>query len=326
MLNILNQSVKITPLALPDLAHTSSVNSSISLQAALINRYVRLLKYVRKIKHFEVEHYRTIFELISKRTRIYSKTHIQKRVVQQAQCIEFTPEKQKLKGTILYVHGGGFAFGSTLTHHNLMRELALATNCRVVGVEYPLAPEFPYPAALNKLEEVAVLYTQLYSGGPIILAGESAGGGLVCSLIQRLKKKKISVHAAVLYSPWVDLKSSYLSYERNKELDGILLPTDLKEYAGYYASDLSNEEVSPIFSDFSHFPPTLLQISSNEILCDQVYELHKTLMNQGVNSKLEVYHELFHAWQLFAPFLPDATLAIQQTALFLDENLKESFK
>lgn len=326
MLNLLNQSVKITPLPLPDLPQVVGINTTISVQAALVTRYMSLLKYVRKIKHFEVEHYRTIFDLVSKRTRIHSKTTILKRTVYGSKCVEFTPENQPVRATVLYVHGGGFAFGSTQTHHNLMHELALTAKVRVVGMEYPLAPEFPYPAALNQLERITQFYCDLYSNSPLFLAGESAGGGLVCSVINRVQKLNVKIQGAILYSPWVDLYSAYNSFKTNEELDGILRQEDLNEYAAYYSNDLKNTEVSPLFSDFSHFPATLIQISSNEILADQAYKLHETLMNQGVKSKLEVFHSLFHAWQLFAPFLPDATLAIQQTALFLDENLKESFK
>ena len=172
---------------------------------------------------------------------------------------------------LLYFHGGGYILGSLDTHYELMGRLSRACKTEVIGIDYRLAPEHPYPAALE--DAVAAYDALLASGLPssrIVIGGDSAGGGLTAACLQALARSgKPRPAGAVLFSPWTDLTASGESYRTNAAVDPISAEM-LSAMATHYIADTPATEagVSPLFGNFAGLPPLLIQVGGDEILLD----------------------------------------------------------
>ena len=206
------------------------------------------------------------------------------------------------KYVILYCHGGGYSTGSSLYARTLTTKLAASTSMDVLCFDYRLAPESPYPAAAQDAMKVWDYLMLLgYGARDIIVAGDSAGGNLALSLTLKLKEeKRLLPRGLVLLSPWTDLTSSGKSHESRKELDPVLDEEYLERMIVNYAPDKDRSDplISPLFGDFSGFPPTYIQVGDNEILLSDSVELHKKMVKENVSVKMDIYKRMWHVFQM----------------------------
>ncbi len=228
-------------------------------------------------------------------------------------------------GVILYLHGGAYALGSINTHREFVARLAHATHLRGLAINYRLAPEYPYPAAL---EDATVAYRWLLAQGlspsQIIIAGDSSGGGLALATMVALRDAGETLPAgAVCISPWTDLAMTGASIESKAKADPILNGDSLKRYASYYAGahDRMMPLISPTYADLSGLPPALIQVGTDEILLDDARRCAARAREAGVDVTLEVWDEMFHVFQLI-PFLPETKEALRSITEFVSQNLK----
>lgn len=228
---------------------------------------------------------------------------------------------------ILFLHGGAYVNGSPLAYRGLTCRFARNLKALVLAVDYRLAPEYPYPAALEDAEAAYNwLLSQTFSNSQIAFIGDSAGGGLVLSLLQSLKKRNIPLPAcAVLLSPWTDLSCSLPAMKENASKDPMLDPILALERARSYAGslDLRDPAVSPLYGDLSGLPPLLIHVGSDEILLDDSRHLAEKARQAGTSVELEIWDKMFHVWHFLAGILPQGRKAIQRIAGFIQNNIPD---
>lgn len=225
------------------------------------------------------------------------------------------------KYIILYCHGGGYSTGSCVYARTLTSKLAMSTSMDVLCFDYRLAPEHPYPAALEdalKVWDYIMRYG--YGARDVIVAGDSAGGNLALALVHALKEqKRLLPRGLVLLSPWTDLTCSGKSFEARADLDPVLNAEYINKARFAYArdTDMTDPKVSPLFGDFEGFPPTYIQVGSNEILYSDAARLHQRMSAAGVNVKLDHFEGMWHVFQM-SPF-KTAVQAMDKNAEFIFE-------
>ena len=239
-----------------------------------------------------------------------------------AEWIE-TPDEEL--GVILYLHGGAYALGSIDIHRDFIARLAVATQMRCLAINYRLAPENPFPAALDDaITAYCWLLKQGVDTAKIVIAGDSAGGGLALSTMLRLRDIGEPLPAgAVCISPWTDLTLSGASIQQKATLDPILDISSLEMYARYYASEyeLNNPLISPLYADLKGLPPLLIQAGTDEILLDDATQIAEKARESGVHVTLEIWDDLFHVFQLIS-ILPETKNALRQIAAFVSQNIE----
>ena len=211
------------------------------------------------------------------------------------------PNDETKNGVILYLHGGGYVSGDIDYCKGFASVLATKTGVRVYAAAYRLAPENPYPAALDDaLAAYEYLLSCGYDPSRIVLCGESAGGGLIYALALKLKEKKLPMCGGfIAISPWVDQTASGESYEKNKALDPSMTVDRLKFFADCYQGEPTDPLVSPVFADLSALPPSLIFAGESEIMLDDAVTLHKNLLSHECKSELTVAEGMWHAYVLY---------------------------
>jgi monoterpene epsilon-lactone hydrolase len=222
-------------------------------------------------------------------------------------CAEWhVPKGISSDRTILYLHGGAYTFCSPATHRGLAGRIAIASKARVLVIAYRLAPEHPFPAALeDSLAAWQSLLEQGVSPKNLVIAGDSAGGGLTMATAIRLRDKKVELPAAlILLSPWVDLVSA-------------------KEYAKPYAgdSDPADPLISPLYANLRGLPPTLIQAGGVEFLLRDSQQLNEKMEDAKVDIHFSVYKGMNHVFQAFAPLIPESRQAIREIGEFVQGRL-----
>lgn len=209
------------------------------------------------------------------------------------------PKDERRQGVILYLHGGGYTCGSLEYAKGFGATLAAQCGARVFCGAYRLAPEHPFPAALEDgLECYQYLLAKGYSR--ITLCGESAGGGLCYSLCLKLKELELPQPCGIIaISPWTDLTASGASYEANREADPSMSAEQLAFYAQCYAKDRTDPLVSPLFGDLRGLPPSLIFVGGDEILRSDAEGIHENLLAAGCRSRLVVTPQRWHAYVLY---------------------------
>ena len=225
---------------------------------------------------------------------------------------------------IMYVHGGGYVIGSLKSHRATVAELARAGNCRALAVDYRLAPENPYPAAVD--DSVAAynwLRSSGYDASKIVIAGDSAGGGLTAGTLVVLRDAKLPLPAAgVCISPWVDLEATGESYETRKDIDPMVTKELIAPMGSAYVGeggDLRATTASPIHADLTGLPPLLIQVGSAEVLFSDAESLANNAKAAGVEATLEEWPDMVHVWHLFHQELEDGRKAIARIGEFVKE-------
>lgn len=211
------------------------------------------------------------------------------------------PKDERRQGVILYLHGGGYACGDLEYAKGYGSTLAVRCGVRVFCPAYRLAPESPFPAALeDALESYQYLLKKGYDPKQIALCGESAGGGLIYALCLKLKEDNLPLPGGLIsMSPWTDLTSSGESYETNRDVDPNMTREHLQFYTRCYTTDPKNPLASPIFGNLEGLPPSLIFVGGDEIMLSDAADMHKNLLEAGCKSKLVVAPERWHAYVLY---------------------------
>ena len=211
------------------------------------------------------------------------------------------PKDERRQGVILYLHGGGYACGDLEYAKGYGSTLAVRCGIRVFSPAYRLAPESPFPAALeDALESYRYLLKKGYDPRQIALCGESAGGGLIYALCLKLKEENLPLPGGLIaMSPWTDLTSSGESYETNRDVDPNMTVEQLQFYTRCYTTDPKNPLASPIFGNLEGLPPSLIFVGGDEIMLSDAADMHKNLLEAGCKSKLVVAPERWHAYVLY---------------------------
>jgi epsilon-lactone hydrolase len=235
------------------------------------------------------------------------------------------PDHRARHGSILYFHGGGYVAMSARTHRSLTSRLAGWSNVALFALNYRLAPEHPFPAALD---DAVAAYRALTTAGldprRIVLGGDSAGGGLALATLLVLRDAGAPLPAAaVLFSPWTDLAASGASILTNAEADPLMHGIHAPQLAKYYLQDTlaTNPLASPVYADLSRLPPLFLQVGASEILLDDSRRVFANARRAGVEATLQIWRNVPHGWQVFAPILPEARAALRQASAFIAEKL-----
>jgi monoterpene epsilon-lactone hydrolase len=222
------------------------------------------------------------------------------------------------KGVILYLHGGGYVSCSAATHRPITAALARLSGFRVLGLDYRLAPEHRFPAALeDAVAGYRWLLTQGVPSSGVAVAGDSAGGGLVLALLLRLRDAGLPLPACgVCFSPWTDLAGTGPSVRLNDGRCAMFRPENIPEFAAAYLGGHSPLDpfASPAYADLSGLPPLLLQVGSTELLLDDARRVHEKIQKAEGVSTLEVYDDVFHCWQMLDGIVPEARAALRQAA------------
>ena len=226
---------------------------------------------------------------------------------------------------LLYLHGGAYMFGSPRLYRHFTWRMADAARARVLIIDYRLAPEHPFPAALD--DAVTAWRWLLDNGGSpssMAIAGDSAGGGLALATMMKLPGEGLPLPAAAaVMSPWTDLALTGPSLHINAAADPMLVAADVLRFAvGYLGgADARNPYASPLYGDPRGLPPTLIQAGGDEILRDDGVRMAEKMRSAGCDVELQVWPQMPHTWQLLAPVLPEAREAIDEVARFFARHL-----
>jgi acetyl esterase/lipase len=221
---------------------------------------------------------------------------------------------------ILYLHGGAYTRGSFVSCRGLGARLAAASGARTLAIAYRLAPEHPFPAAVEDATAAYHWLLQQRRPGQLVVAGDSAGGGLGLALLLALRDAGESLPAgAVVLSPWTDLTGTGTSITAKADIDPWLAAERLSLVAGLYLSgaDPRDPLASPVYGDLRGLPPLLIQVGSDEILLDDATRLAERAEAASVSVTLEVWEGLWHVFQAFAPEIPEAQQAIDKIGAYV---------
>ena len=222
---------------------------------------------------------------------------------------------------VYFLHGGGYVFGQADTYRLFTSALARRLSARVFAMNYRLAPEHPYPAALEDAVSgyLDTLNRMQQRADQIVLAGDSAGGGLVLALLLKLRELRVPLPAAALaLSPWVDLACESASLTTNEATDVMFYADTIRGCAPLYHQqhDPRDPFISPLYGDLTGLPPLLLFASESEALRDDAVRLAERARACGVTTELHLYQDMPHVWPVFA-FLPEAKQALNQIEEFM---------
>lgn len=234
------------------------------------------------------------------------------------------PENSPTDKAILYVHGGGYVSGSCSDHRNFVSKFAKFTGVKCLMYEYRLAPEHPFPAALD---DSVKMYNYLLDSGykpeNIIIAGESAGGGLTLALLLALKEKKISQpKAAVAISPWTDLTCSSESYKTKNKLSPAPLNSWFVFSKHYTGKNTANQPlISPLFGNPEGLPPIFINSGESDELFEDGEKFAQKAVKAGVDITFRKGAGMIHCYPLLAPMFPEATEAMNEIVHFIRKHL-----
>ncbi|WGS02507.1 alpha/beta hydrolase [Bradyrhizobium sp. ISRA443] len=224
---------------------------------------------------------------------------------------------------VLYLHGGAYISGAPIYYRHFTWRIANATKACVWALEYRLAPEHPFPAALeDAVAGFLWLAERKTDTSELFVMGDSAGAGLsLCLLLKLRDEGKPLPHAAVAMSPWTDLALTGPSLIENAASDPMLNADDLPEFVRRYlaGADPRTPYASPLYGDPSALPPVLIQVGSDEILRDDAVRMARALKRENPCSRLAIWPRMPHVFQLFVPVLPEAHGAIAQIGDFISD-------
>lgn len=239
----------------------------------------------------------------------------------RGEWVDWESDPQK---SVYYLHGGGYIACSPKTHRGFTALLSRAARARVFALDYRLAPENKFPAAVE--DAVAGYRLLLEKGedpGKIVIGGDSAGGGLAAATLIAIRDRNLPMpSAAFLLSPWTDLAATGDSITGNEKADSMLSGKMIHKLAKAYYGEASSTDplVSPLYGDLIGLPPLLIYASNTEILLDDSTRLAERARKQGVRADLRVWNDMPHVWPIFAPFkIPESLTALNEIAEFIEQ-------
>ena len=226
---------------------------------------------------------------------------------------------------VLYLHGGGYIMGSLNTHRDMMGRISRAAQARVLGLDYRLAPEHPFPAAVDDtVAGYRFLLDQGLTPSRLAIAGDSAGGALTLAALIAGRDAGLPMPAAaVCLSPFLDLEGTGESIKTRADVDPIATPEVIDVWAKAYlaGADPRTPLANPLFADLHGLPPLLIQVGDHEVLLDDSTRLAERAQAAGVNAELEVWPEMIHRWHSYAAVLPEGQQAIDGIGTFLRKQI-----
>jgi epsilon-lactone hydrolase len=240
-------------------------------------------------------------------------------------CERLTPQEALPGRMLLCLHGGGYTQGSAKSHRHFASRIARAARAEALVPDYRLAPEHPFPAAV---EDALLAYRWLLAQGfapeRIALVGDSAGGGLALATALAIQAARLPRPAALhVISPWADLTGVPPSYAARAPLDPVVTLESLTRFAALYAgaADRRHPLLSPLYADLSGLPPLLVQVATDEILYEDGLRLAEAARAAGVEVELQVGERMIHVWPLFHEILRAGRAAIREAGAWLDARL-----
>ncbi|HXJ77439.1 MAG TPA: alpha/beta hydrolase [Candidatus Methylomirabilis sp.] len=237
------------------------------------------------------------------------------------------PVGAQTDAALLYLHGGGYVIGSPRSHRHLAEAIARSARIACLLPDYRLAPEHPFPAAVD---DALAAYRSLVdqrkiAPGRLAIAGDSAGGGLTVATLLAMRQAGLPMPgAAVCISPWTDLTCSAGSYESKAATDPMVARPGITVMAQHYlgATDARTPLASPLFADLRGLPPLLIHVGSEEVLLDDATRLGDRARTAGVDTTIEVWEPMIHVWHWFLPWLDEAQAAVDKIGVFLRVRLQ----
>jgi epsilon-lactone hydrolase len=229
-------------------------------------------------------------------------------------------------GIVLYLHGGGYVIGSPRTHRELASRISRASGARLLVIDYRLAPEHPFPAAVD---DAVTAYRWLLAQGldpaNIAIAGDSAGGGLTLATLVRLRDEGVPLPACgVTLSAWTDLEGTGESMTTRAAADPMVGREGLGQMSGSYAAgNLRHPHAAPLYAEMAGLPPLLMQVGDAEVLLDDTTRVVERVRAAGGRVEVEIYPEMIHVFQAFAHFLPEGQQAIERIGAFVKAHTAE---
>ncbi len=228
---------------------------------------------------------------------------------------------------ILYLHGGGYAAGSIKSHEGLAAEVSRESKARVLLIDYRLAPEHVFPAAIVDSTKA---YRWLISKegmlpNNVIIGGDSAGGGLTIATLVKLRDEGDKLPAgAFCLSPWTDLANTGETIQTNADKDPFVSPTELEEMSKLYSGNKNAKDplISPLYADLSGLPPLLIQVGTAEILLDDSRRVADRAIEAGVDVQLEIWEDMIHVFAAFGQWAPEGKEGIEQIGKFIQKHIR----
>ncbi|HZW58980.1 MAG TPA: alpha/beta hydrolase [Woeseiaceae bacterium] len=292
----------------------------ISVRARLIRFLAK--QYFRQVTPAtDVRELRASFENLTRHLR--PPRHVDERRASFAgvDCDWLVPRGSEQAPVLLYLHGGAYVMGSSRTHRRLAGFIARAAGVRALLPNYRLAPEYPYPAGLD--DAVAVYRALRAQGLPaarIVVAGDSAGGGLAAATVLALRDAGDALPAAlVLLSPWLDLAGRGDSMQTRAGVDPLFRPADMPAAAAHYCNSERWRDplVSPVYADLHGLPPVFIQVGDHEILLSDATRFSDAVSNAGGAVTLQIWPGMWHVFQFFVGRMPESARAIADIAGFI---------
>ena len=225
---------------------------------------------------------------------------------------------------VLYFHGGGYSIGTAALYRDFLWRIAATARAQVLYFDYRLAPEHPFPAALDDAVAVYRWLVGRFDRRHVTFAGDSAGGGLVFGTLLRLRDEGVELpRAAAVLSPWTDLALTGESMRLNAAADPMLDSDNLPELVRNYCADADprNPYISPVYGDPAGLPPALIQVGSDEILRDDAVRMAEKMRAAGCAAEVEIWEKMPHVWHLYARLVPEGRRALARIGEFLQERM-----
>jgi acetyl esterase/lipase len=261
---------------------------------------------------------------VQKHSNILNEVAVQEQIIKNIKSEWLIPESANSEKLILYVHGGGYVSGSCTDHRRFVSRFAKITGITNLIYEYRLAPEYPFPAALDdSLEIYEWLLLSGFEPKNIVIAGESAGGGLTLAILLALKDQKIpQPKAAVAISPWTDLTCSSDSYLTKNKVSPAFF-NSWNVFSRYYIGDnqATNPLISPLFGDLKNLPSIFINSGVNDELFEDGEKFYVKAKESGVDITFQAGEGMVHCYPLLAPMFREATEAMNEIVLFIRKHL-----
>jgi monoterpene epsilon-lactone hydrolase len=264
---------------------------------------------------------RSNFEKLGNRYTAADNTRIEKEIIQDVPCYWFDKVNAKPPGNlILYLHGGCYVLGSIDSHKALVSHFANETGITILFIEYSLSPENPFPVAINEVLKVYNYLVDELQVPNLSFMGDSAGAGLVMSVVSILNTEKNSnnLRQIIMISPWVDLRNNSNSVRSNKNIDPVLTKEGLDFFASLYTRKNKLSAINPIETLFGVFPPTLILVGSNEILLDDSRMILSKIAARQPLTKLTIYENQAHVWLMDDIHSEPSKKALQEIKSFMN--------
>ncbi len=296
-----------------------------SLRAEALRFALRLLKDRRRHRHLPIETVRRRLKLLEPLVPGPPAGTLTEAIdADGVRAVRIVAPQSRDDVCILHFHGGGYVVGTAPLYRDFTWRIGVAACAWVLYFDYRLAPEHPFPAALDDAVKVYRWLAGRIDPRRIAVMGDSAGGGLALGTLFRLRDEGIALPgAAVAISPWTDLALTGESLTSNAAADPMMDATALPSIADCYLSgaDARNPYASPLYGDASGLPPTLIQVGSDEILRDDGLRMAARLKAAGCKVEIEIWPRMPHAWHLYARILPEGRKAIENVGRFVQNML-----